>query len=256
MTEHAGVRRVSGLGRAPVEPLSPQAWQRVEASVFARLEAAAVPWSLAPAPRSSFVARPDRALHLHWTTSVGLALASAAAVSALHLFRSPSGVEAGLPAELVVPARSGALLRPASTPAAQPPASGPATSPAVTAQLAPPSRGVQLAAPPLVSSSPARRTRGEAPRAAASSDSRERLFERAALLESADARQALELYLSLATGADAWAANALYAAARLEVDRGLLDAGSEHLHEYLARFADGENAVDVRGLLRRIGKEP
>jgi hypothetical protein len=84
---------------------------------------------------------------------------------------------------------------------------------------------------------------------------REHLFERAASLESADAPLALAMYLSLASGHDDWAANALYAAARLEIDRGLIDAGVEHFSEYLARFPRGENVVDVRRLRQRIGLE-
>jgi hypothetical protein len=78
------------------------------------------------------------------------------------------------------------------------------------------------------------------------------LFERAARLESADAPLALALYLSLAAGDDEWAANALYAAARLEIDRGLYQAGAEHLTEYLARFPRGENSIDVRGLRQHL----
>jgi hypothetical protein len=64
------------------------------------------------------------------------------------------------------------------------------------------------------------------------------------------------MYLSLASGHDDWAANALYAAARLEIERGLIDAGAEHLTEYLARFPRGENVVDVRGLRQRVGLDP
>src|SRR5690349_1422714 len=93
------VRRGGAFGRGVVEPLSSQAWQRVESAVFARLDAAVVPWSLAPEPLHSYAApRADRSLRLHWATSVGLALVSAAAsASALHLTRPPPRIEAGAP---------------------------------------------------------------------------------------------------------------------------------------------------------------
>lgn len=265
MTERPfAVQRGSALGRGPVEPLSPQAWQRVESAVFARLDSA-LPWSLAEQPLHSYAApRADRSLRLHWGTSVGLALASAAAAaSVLHYTRPAPRVEAGPPAELAMPAppapaqpvverppsaieRSRTAIEPAS-----PRAAAEADPPAVGSARALPAGAAPAPAVPLARASVHR----PAPERAPSSD-RERLFARAASLESADAPLALALYLSLASGDDDWAANALYAAARLEIDRGLHDAGAEHLREYLARFPRGENAVDVRGLRQRIGIEP
>jgi hypothetical protein len=253
-------RHGGGFGRGAVEPLSPQAWRRVESAVFARLDAAAVPWSLSPEPLHSYAApRSDRSLRLHWATSVGLALASAAAAaSVLHLTRQPPRIEAGPPVELVMPAQPEPAL-PDVEPAAG--ASEPAPSPL---EAIPPASEPVLAVPrpaaAIIRSSEARRAlarpsarRELAERPTLRSD-RERLFERAASLESADAPLALALYLSLASGDDDWAANALYAAGRLEVDRGLRDAGAEHLTEYLARFPRGENVLDVRGLRQRIGE--
>jgi hypothetical protein len=97
--------------------------------------------------------------------------------------------------------------------------------------------------------------RPRADRAAAGSD-RERRFDRAASLESNDPAQALEVYLGLARGADAWAANALYAAARLELDRGDRSSGARLLEDYLERFPEGENSVDVQELRSRPGMTP
>jgi hypothetical protein len=246
------LRPGGGLGRGMVEPLSPQAWQRVESAVFTRLDMAALPWSLAPEPAHSYAApRSDRSLRLHWATSVGLALASAAAAaSVLHLMRPPAPIEAGPPAELVMPVQ---------------PAPAPDTEPTLTA--APPRASGRGMAPPVASepsgslppgapAQPARPSpRRESPERPHPRSDREHLFERAASLESADAPLALAMYLSLASGHDDWAANALYAAARLEIDRGLIDAGAEHFSEYLARFPRGENVVDVRRLRQRIGLE-
>jgi hypothetical protein len=262
MTEReVDVRRGSALGRGVVEPLSSQAWQRVESAVFARLDAAAVPWSLSPEPLHSYAApRSDRSLRLHWATSVGLALASAAAAaSVLHLTRPPPRIEAGPPSELVMPAQPSPAL-PAIDLAGR--ASGPALprEPALQAPprviepvLAAPSRasGRSFPSAPVQVAHPS--ARREPPERTPAPSDRERLFERAASLESADAPLALALYLSLASGSDDWAANALYAAARLEIDRGLRDAGAQHLTEYLARFPRGENVVDVRGLRQRTG---
>jgi hypothetical protein len=262
MTERdVDVRRGCAPGRGVVEPLSSQAWQRVESAVFARLDAAAVPWSLSPEPLHSYAAPlSDRSLRLHWATSVGLALASAAAAaSVLHLTRPPPRVEAGPPAELVMPAQP-SLASPAIELAGH--ASGPvlprvpmleAAPRVIQPALAAPSRASDRSfsgAPAQLAQPTTRREPSE--RTPALSD-RERLFERAASLESADAPLALALYLSLASGNDDWAANALYAAARLEIDRGLHDAGAQHLREYLARFPRGENVVDVRGLRQRAG---
>src|SRR5438128_2423521 len=110
MTERPlGMQRGSALGRGPVEPLSPQAWQRVESAVFSRLESA-MPWSLAPL-HSYAAPRADRSPRLHWATSVGLALASAAAAaSVLHYARPAPRLEGGPPAELGMPARPGPAL--------------------------------------------------------------------------------------------------------------------------------------------------
>jgi len=269
MTEQAGVPRASGLRRGPVEPLSPQAWQRVELAVFSRLDAAAVPWSLAPAPLHSYAAPSrDRSLRVHWAASVGLALASAAAAaSVLHLLRTPPAIEAGAPAELAVPAAPtpDAIEQRAPEPTRAPESahatpSAPShdaapfrvqTGPAAPAPLAP-AAPVPLA-PPLLARATPRRDVSPPP---SPGNDRERLFERAASLESADAPLALALYLSLASGDDAWAANALYAAARLEIDRGRLEAGAEHLEQYMVRFPRGENAVDVPALRQRIGADP
>jgi hypothetical protein len=249
MTERdVDVRRGNTLGRGMVEPLSSQAWQRVESAVFSRLDAAAVPWSLAPGPMHSYAAsRADRSLRLHWATSVGLALASAAAAaSVLHLTRPPPRIEAGPPAELVTHAQPGPIAPPiegAARPSEPMPTPLPAPGPA-------PAAAATSSAPAPLARPSARREPAE--RTPPSSD-RERLFERAASLESADAPLALALYLSLASDSDDWAANALYAAARLEIDRGLHDAGAQHLTEYLVRFPRGENVLDVRGLRQRIG---
>jgi hypothetical protein len=281
------LQRGAAAGLGSVEPLSPQAWQRVESAVFARLDAAAVPWSLAPAPLNSYAApRPESSLRLHWATSVGLALASAAAAaSVLHLMRPPPQLEAGTPAELVMPA----TLAPALSAVERTPVGGPAPV-SEPAWATPPVqlRPLMLDANPLASepshvnlasrgsgralapaagdpvrprlmrpsteSAPAARPSGRREHEPPPLD-REGLFERAASLEAADAALALTLYLSLASGEDDWAANALYAAARLEIDRGRHDAGAAHLAEYLARFPRGENVVDVRGLRRRIGVE-
>lgn len=89
-------------------------------------------------------------------------------------------------------------------------------------------------------------------RSVARSD-RERRFERAASLESDDPVQALDVYLALARGADAWAANALYAAARLELDQGDGASGARLLEDYLERFPEGENRLDVQELRSRLG---
>ena len=258
MTEHADRRPPSGPRRGPVEPLSHQAWHRIETAVFTRLDAAAVPWSLTPGPLHSYAApRNDRPLRLHWATSIGLALASAAAAaSALHYLRPPPVLEAGLPAEL------GSPTPPAPARAPQPPMMSlsvslqPITPQPITPQpMAPATRRAPLPPAHLVPVPPARPSaRRELDRPARSD--RERLFARAASLETANAPLALALYLSLAGGDDAWAANALYAAARLEIDRGLREAGSGHLDEYLARFPEGENAVDVSGLRRRARPSP
>jgi hypothetical protein len=256
MTEHASFSRASGLRRGPIEPLSPQAWQCVESAVFSRLDAAAVPWSLAPAPlHSDATPSMDRPLRVHWATSVGFALVSAAtAASALHLMRPPPSIEAGPPAELAVPApASPERHAPESGHAAQPAASHAPPLRVQPSPAAPPPLAGAPFAPPMLTRSTARR---DAPQPPSPGDDRERLFERAASLESADAPLALALYLSLASGEDAWAANALYAAARLEIDRGLREAGAEHLQEYMARFPRGENAVDVRGLRLRVGLDP
>lgn len=264
MTERDFERRHGGgLGRGAVEPLSPQAWQRVESAVFTRLDMAALPWSLAPGPVHSYAApRADRSLRLHWATSVGLALASAAAAaSVLHLTRPPAPIEAGPPAELMLPAQPGRL------PDIEPALTAPQLHASARA-MAPPVESEPLRARPVP---PLARPRADSLAASASTQlarptprrepaeptpprsDREHLFERAASLESADAPLALAMYLSLASGHDDWAANALYAAARLEIDRGLSDAGAEHLTEYLARFPRGENIVDVRRLRQRIG---
>lgn len=247
-------RRPSGLRRRPVEPLSPQAWHRVEAGVFSRLDASAVPWSLAPMPLGSYAApRPERPVGLHWAASVGLALVSAAAAaSTLHMLKPPPALEGTTPAELTLPAKPAPLPEPA-LPASERPVS---TAPSEAGQLPTSSAAAGPSRPSAVgplraeptARAPARRELHERVRS-----DRERLFERAASLESANAPLALALYLSLAGGEDAWAANALYAAARLEIDRGLRDTGAEHLAEYLVRFPAGENAVDVRGLRQSIG---
>jgi hypothetical protein len=259
------LRPGGGLGRGMVEPLSPQAWQRVESAVFTRLDMAALPWSLAPEPAHSYAApRSDRSLRLHWATSVGLALASAAAAaSVLHLMRPPAPIEAGPPAELVMPVQPASApdIEPALT-AAPPRASGRGMAPPVASEprpawLVPPIQPSR--ADSLTPGAPAQLARPSPRREPAEQTSprsdREHLFERAASLESADAPLALAMYLSLASGHDDWAANALYAAARLEIDRGLIDAGVEHFSEYLARFPRGENVVDVRRLRQRIGLE-
>jgi hypothetical protein len=256
-------RHGGGLGRSVVEPLSPQAWQRVESAVFTRLDMAALPWSLAPEPVHSYAApRADRSLRLHWATSVGLALASAAAAaSVLHLMRPPTPIEAGPPAELIMPVQPAPLpdIERALT-APQPRAFGRAMAPPLAseprrARPVPPLEPSRADSPPA--GAPVQLARPTPRREPAEPTSprsdREHLFERAASLESADAPLALAMYLSLASGHDDWAANALYAAARLEIDRGLSDAGAEHLGEYLARFPRGENVVDVRRLRQRIG---
>jgi hypothetical protein len=258
MTErHVDVRNASALGRGLVEPLSPQAWQRVESAVFARLDAASVPWSLTPEPFHSYAApRPDRSLRLHWATSVGLALASAAAAaSVLHLTRPPPHIEAGPPSELVMPAQPSPGL-PAVERAGRASEAQRLGVPRAPLAAPEPAAPASTAAPPSAPASLARSAaRRQPPARTAPPSDRERLFERAASLESANAPLALALYLSLASGDDDWAANALYAAARLEIDRGLHDAGAQHLTEYLARFPRGENVVDVRGLRQRIGTE-
>jgi hypothetical protein len=78
------------LQRAPVEPLSYQAWQRVEAAVFERLDGGVVlsmPLPYVPS-RSSAAARSRRPRRWAWAVGMGLSISAAAAASVIHIARS------------------------------------------------------------------------------------------------------------------------------------------------------------------------
>jgi FecR protein len=80
------------LRQAPVEPLSNQAWRRVETAVFARLDDGVVlSMPLSSVPQYSYAApRSRRPLRWHWVLSMGLSVtaAAAAAASVIHVSRS------------------------------------------------------------------------------------------------------------------------------------------------------------------------
>jgi ferric-dicitrate binding protein FerR (iron transport regulator) len=70
--------------RVPVEPLSHQAWKRIESVVFTRLEERSE-LSMPPLSRPAGSPRP---LGWHWRASMGCFLAAAAVASVIHLARS------------------------------------------------------------------------------------------------------------------------------------------------------------------------
>jgi hypothetical protein len=90
------------LREAPIEPLSHQAWRRVEAAVFTLLdEGIAMP--LPVGPYHSYAApRERRRPRWPWTLGMGLSVAAAAVASVVH------GVHSRRPAEL---AHDAAVLR-------------------------------------------------------------------------------------------------------------------------------------------------
>jgi hypothetical protein len=238
--------------RAPIEPLSPQAWQRVESAIFARLDDG-VALSMPSRHASQRARATRRSLCYHWPISVALAVSASAVASVVHRSRSAASVAPASSQGLsVARAERASLVVP--LPSSEPmPSVAPATSPvpvlrapvsvrASTAAALDPSyvaRSLSNDAPRLKSAG----TRRPAPRS-----DRETRVGCAAGLQPEDAARALTLYLALANGQDAEAANALYAAARLELDRGDPESGILLLGEYSERFPDGENIVDVEAL--------
>jgi hypothetical protein len=119
------------LRRGPIEPLSPQAWQRVESAVFARLDdgiALSMPSPYLPQQARS--AR--RTLRYQWLISVGLSVSAAVVASVIHMARSagsaPSSETAPAAsteeASPIEPAPSAApVMAPAPVPHAAAPAS-------------------------------------------------------------------------------------------------------------------------------------
>jgi FecR protein len=76
-------------------------------------------------------------------------------------------------------------------------------------------------------------------------------YEWAAGLEASQPAEASAEYRKLARERGGWAANALFALGRLELERGVTEAGRAALSEYLARYPHGRNAGDARRLLSR-----
>jgi hypothetical protein len=118
---------------APVEPLSLQAWQRVESAVFARLDdgvTLSMPSLYVPHVRAA-----RRSLRYHWLISVGLSVTAAAAASVIHVTHS-AGSASPTNDTSVASTEGASSVEPAPSIEAMPSAA-PATAPAPVLRAAP-----------------------------------------------------------------------------------------------------------------------